>query len=172
MTNLRYKYDLSATFMDDLLELAMLEYASSNYQLSLELLKYFRSLAAVYSITVSFDKQLSSLWGSLSANFILNNFHIAGDLLIAIRTAIDSLMIGRYRKTIGLHVSLLSNWIPIILFQTQAEDGEFRDDLLKIFTSEDSVNRVIHSQHHLIPLLAIAVIANRKLQISVSRQIV
>ena len=168
LSSVRAKYNLHATFIEDLLELAMLEYDAHNFLLACELLKAFRLLASVDSITVSFEKQLSALWGSLSCNFLLEQWDTACELLLSLKDALDSLMIGRYRKSIGYHMSVLVNWIPILVFLAPTMNQK----LVHLLISEHCISVILTTESHLIPFVAAAVIAAQDLDSARGRAIV
>jgi uncharacterized membrane protein len=165
---IRVKYHLCAAFLDELLELAMAEYESQHVELACEILKAYRLLAAVDSITVSFEKQLTALWGSLACNVILQDWDTTAQIIFTIKEAIDSLMIGRYRKSTGFQVTALVHWITLPLFLAP----NFSQELATLFLSEHLVSVVLATEPQLIPCLAAAVVASDRLEIVRGRALV
>lgn len=168
LSSVRTKYKLNATFMDDLLELSMMEYDARNYLLACELLKAFRLLASVDSITVSFDKQLSALWGSLCCNLILEEWDSSCQLALSLNNSLESLMIGRYRKSIGYHMAALVNWMPVLLFLAPSMNKQ----LLSLFLSEHCISVILTTESHLKPFVAAAILASTDLDLGRARAIV
>jgi len=176
-TNLQELYtefNLEPGVLKDLFNYAQMLYKAGNYQVSAELLKWYRKLEKIGDIDGKM--YVSAMWGCFASFILQKEWGQAADFAVKLDEFINSeqSISGALKNDVLLHRTWFAHWILFILFKVEwtganAKKSEEQQNLVynwnklvDVFLNEKNVSVICLSAPHLLRYVAALLILHNK----------
>jgi len=168
------EFNLKPGVLEDLFKHAHVVYEAGNYQMSSELLKWYRKLEKIGDI----DGKMSirAMWGGFGSFILQKEWGPAADSAVKLDEYINSeqLYTGALKNDVLLHRTWFAHWILFILFKVEWTGANVKkseeqqslvynwNKLVDVFLNEKNVSVICFSAPHLLRYVAALLILHNK----------